>query len=87
MQSTQNTKGCYDDVMNTDKRTTTVRMQASTAEALELVARTDNLSVSEAVRVAVNEYIDSRRADPEFQKRLTNLFEAERDVFEKLAQM
>ncbi len=73
--------------MNTDKRTTTVRMQASTAEALELVARTDNLSVSEAVRVAVNEYIDSRRADPEFQKRLTNLFEAERDVFEKLAQM
>ena len=73
--------------MNTDKRTTTVRMEASTAEALELVARTDNLSVSEAVRVAVNEYIDSRRADPEFQKRLTNLFEAERDVFEKLAQM
>ncbi len=62
-------------------------MQPSTAEALELVARTDNLSVSEAVRVAIDEYIDARKADPDFQKRLSKLFEAESEVFEKLAKM
>ena len=73
--------------MNTHTRTTTIRMQETTAESLELVARADNLSVSEAVRVAINEYIDTRRADPDFQKRLTDLFESERDVFEKLATM
>ena len=62
-------------------------MQETTAESLELVARADNLSVSEAIRVAINEYIDTRRADLDFQKRLTDLFESERDVFEKLATM
>lgn len=66
---------------------TTIRMQPPTAEALELVARADNLSVSEAVRVAIDEYIDARKADPDFQKRLSELFEAEREVFEKLAKM
>ncbi len=73
--------------MNTHTRTITIRMQETTAESLELVARADNLSVSEAIRVAINEYIDTRRADPDFQKRLTDLFESERDVFEKLATM
>ena len=73
--------------MNESAHTTTIRMQKATAESLALVARTDNLSVSEAVRVAINEYIDTRKADPDFQKRLMKLFESERDVFEKLAKM
>ena len=77
----------YADIMNTPTRTTTIRMQEATAESLELVARADNLSVSEEVWVAINECIDARKADPDFQKRLTDLFETERDVFEKLATM
>lgn len=78
-------ENCYTDVMTTNSHMTTVRMQTTAAEALELVARADNLSVSEAVRIAINEYIDTRRKDPDFQKRLTRLFETEREVFKKLA--
>lgn len=55
------------------------------AKALELAARTENISVSEAVRNAIEKYIDIKREDSDFQKRLTELFEDEREVFEKLA--
>ncbi|NNN21232.1 MAG: hypothetical protein HKL80_04430 [Acidimicrobiales bacterium] len=45
------------------------------------------MSVSEVVRNAINKYIDARRGDPDFQKRLTDLFEVERDVFNDLEKL
>ncbi len=62
-------------------------MPSATAEALEAVARADNQSVSEAVRSAIEEHIDARRADPVFRERLESLFESDREVFERLAKM
>lgn len=73
--------------MNTNPRTTTIRMPSATAEALEVVARADNQSVSEAVRGAIEEHLDARRADPAFRERLDALFEADREVFERLAKL
>ncbi len=76
---------CHSNGMNT--RTTTIRLPGPTAEALEVVARADNQSVSEAVRNAVIEHIRVRRADPEFQQSLRHLLESQRDVFERLAEL
>ncbi|KJE77651.1 DUF6290 family protein [Ferrimicrobium acidiphilum] len=76
---------CYSDTMDT--RTTTIRLPAPTAEALEVVAKADNQSVSEAVRQAVLEHIRTRRADPEFQKSLDHLLDSQREVFERLADL
>ncbi len=72
--------------MNT-RATTTVRLPGTTAEALEVVARADNQSVSEAVRQAVVEHIRMRRADPEFQESLRHLLETQHEVFDKLADL
>jgi predicted transcriptional regulator len=71
--------------MNT--HTTTIRLPGPTAEALEVVAKADNQSVSEAVRQAVVEHIRARRADPEFQKSLHYLLDSQREVFERLADL
>ncbi|MDA8076730.1 MAG: ribbon-helix-helix protein, CopG family [Actinomycetota bacterium] len=73
--------------MDTGTRTTTVRMPSATAEALEVVARADNQSVSEAVRLAIEEHIEARRGDRAFRERLDALFEADREVFERLAKL
>ncbi|MCK4177338.1 hypothetical protein [Aciditerrimonas ferrireducens] len=70
-----------------DTRTTTLRLPGPIAEALEIVARADNQSVSEAVRQAVVEHIRMRRADPEFQQSLRRLLDSQREVFERLAQL
>ena len=75
----------YSDVMHT--RATTLRLPGPTAEALEIVARADNQSVSEAVRQAVVEHIRARRADPEFQQSLRHLLDSQREVFERLAEL
>ncbi len=71
--------------MNT--HTTTIRLPSATAEALEVVARADNQSVSEAVRQAVIEHIRMRREDPEFQQSLQSMLDSQREVFERLADL
>ncbi len=76
---------CYNSIMNT--YTTTIRLPGATAEALEVVSKADNLSISESVRQAIVEHIEARRKDPEFQERLKELFSSEREVFERLAQL
>lgn len=52
---------CYSDSVNMSYRTTTIRIPETTAKALELAARTENISVSEAVRNAIEKYIDIKR--------------------------
>jgi metal-responsive CopG/Arc/MetJ family transcriptional regulator len=67
--------------------TTTIRLPGPLAQALEVVSKADNASISETVRVAIDKYIEARRADPAFQQRLAELFDSEREVFERLAQL
>ncbi|WP_298343086.1 ribbon-helix-helix protein, CopG family [Ferrimicrobium sp.] len=75
----------FAETMNT--RTTTIRLPGTTAEALEVVARVDNQSVSEAIRQAVVEHIRMRRADPDFQQSLQDMLESQCEVFERLAEL
>ena len=69
-----------------ETKTTTIRQDAEQAAELEAVARVDGVPVSEAIRIAISQHIQSRRSDPEFQQRLRRIMDEERVVLEKLAE-
>jgi hypothetical protein len=56
-----------------------------TAAMLELVARADDQTVTEAIRTAIDAHIDERRRDEDFKERLRRRHEQERELYERLA--
>lgn len=64
----------------------TMRLSEEKAAELEAVARADGMPVSEAVRDAINQHIDARRKDKDFQARLSKLVEDNQRVLNRLAQ-
>ncbi len=48
----------------------TIRLTTDQAEALETVASVEDRPVSEVIRAAIEEHIDSRKKDPAFQDSL-----------------
>jgi predicted transcriptional regulator len=48
----------------------TIRLLAEQAEALETVANVEQRPVSDVIRAAIAEHIESRKSDPGFQKGL-----------------
>jgi class 3 adenylate cyclase len=68
-----------------ETRALTLRLPADQAAQLEAVARADGVSVSEAVRGAIQDRIDARRKDRAFQARIRQMMEEERAVLEQLA--
>lgn len=48
----------------------TIRLSEDQAVALETVATVENLPVSEVIRAAIAEHVESRARDPVFQKSL-----------------
>ncbi len=63
----------------------TLRLDDEMAATLELVARADDQTVTEAVRAAIDAHIDERRKDAEFKERLRRRHEQERELYERLA--
>lgn len=61
-----------------------LRLPESHAVALEAVARTDEVKISEAVREAIDTHIATRRSDPDFQKRLRRRLEKDQAILESL---
>jgi predicted transcriptional regulator len=66
-------------------KTMTLRLDDERAATLELVARADDQSVTEAVRVAIDAHIEERRRDKDFMERLQRRHEEERTLYERLA--
>ena len=64
----------------------TLRLPAEQADALELVAQVDGVSVSQAVRDAIDSHIDSRRADDGFQQRLAESMARYQRILDRLAE-
>jgi hypothetical protein len=62
----------------------TLRLDPSQAEALEAIARVDEMPVSEAVRGAIAAHIEARRADPEFRARLKEIIEYDQKLLARL---
>jgi predicted transcriptional regulator len=56
----------------------TIRLSAEQAEALETVASIEDLPVSEVIRAAIAQHIDTRKKDPSFQEGLKEKIKRER---------
>jgi hypothetical protein len=63
----------------------TLRLSAERAAELEAVARAEDLSVSETVRVAIDRLIDEKRKDKAFQARLKAMMVEDQKILERLA--
>lgn len=63
----------------------TLRLEDETAAMLELIARADDQTVTEAVRTAIDAHIEERRQDKAFKERLRRRHEEERALYERLA--
>jgi hypothetical protein len=66
-------------------KTMTLRLDDERAAMLELVARADDKSLTEAVRDAIDRHIEERRKDEQFMERLRQRHETERALYERLA--
>jgi predicted transcriptional regulator len=53
----------------------TIRLSAEQAEALETVAIVDDKAVVEIIRAAIDEHVESRKRDAEFQRGLRERIE------------
>lgn len=69
-----------------DTRVTTIRQSTDQADELEFVARVDGVPASEFIREAIAAHLTARRADPEFQARLRERMEADRQILQRLAE-
>jgi hypothetical protein len=56
------------------------------AAELAAIARTQDIPLSEAIREAIEDHIASRRRDKEFQGRLKQRLEEDREILERLAE-
>jgi predicted transcriptional regulator len=65
-------------------KTMTLRLSDELAADLEAMARVDDVSVSEAIRVAIDERIRARRDDKQFQTRLRRLMAENQRALERL---
>jgi len=66
-------------------RTMTLRLTDEQAAMLDLVARADDQTVTEAVRTAIDAHIEERRRDKGFKERLRRRHEEERVLYERLS--
>ncbi len=66
-------------------RTMTLRLTDEQAATLDLVARADEQTVTEAVRTAIDRHIEERRRDKDFKERLRRRHEEERALYERLS--
>lgn len=53
----------------------TIRLSQEQAEELEMVASVENRPVSEVIRAAISQHIDSRKQDDDFRKSLRQRIE------------
>jgi predicted transcriptional regulator len=63
----------------------TLRLDDERAATLEMIARAEDKSVTDAVRTAIDEHIEARRKDQAFMDRLKQRHQRERELYERLA--
>ena len=61
----------------------TIQLSPQQAEELETIADVDQLPVSEVVRAAISEHIDTRRADAEFRRSLRERLDRARRLLDE----
>lgn len=63
-----------------------LRLPEEIAAELAAVARTNGISMSKAIRFAVEDYVANERADKAFKARLKQRLEEDREILERLAE-
>jgi hypothetical protein len=66
-------------------KTLTLRLDEEQVRMLGLVADADGMTVSDAIRAAIDAHIEARRRDKEFVERLHQRMEEHRDILDRLA--
>jgi len=66
-------------------RAISIRLPEQMAAELGAIARTKDLPVSEVIREAIENLIESLRTDDEFRQRLKTHLEEELEILERLA--
>lgn len=66
-------------------KTLTLRLEDEKAQALDTLAMAEGASVSQVIRDAIDEQIEKRRNDKDFQKRLNDVYERNKAAFDLLA--
>ncbi len=69
-----------------EQKAMTVRLPADQASALEAVAEADGMAIADEIRTAIDELIEKKRRDPEFQERLRASLERHKTILERLAE-
>lgn len=64
-------------------KTMSIRLTTEQAEALEIVASVESLPLSEVIRAAIDEHIDTRTKDPAFQDSLKDRLERAQRLLRK----
>lgn len=70
--------------MSEESKVMSLRLGVKLADQISAVARTDDMSITDAIRAAMRHYIKARCADPEFQGRRKERMEHELRVLERL---
>lgn len=60
-----------------------LRLTEDLGAELAAVARADGMPISEAIRKAIEHYIEARRSDQGFRSRLKKLLEEDREILER----
>lgn len=67
-----------------DPKVTSLRMPETMTAELVAIAHTRNISLADALREALEEYITARRSDEDFKERLQKVLEEDGGVFDSL---
>jgi hypothetical protein len=62
-----------------------LRLPEEQADQLQAIARIDEVSISDAVREAIDKQIAAKRSDKDFQARLKKRLEEDQEVLRRLA--
>ena len=69
-----------------ETKVTTLRLCKELAAELAAVARVEGVTVSEAVRAALYQYVANRRGNENFKKLLQRRLEEDRELLERLGE-
>jgi predicted transcriptional regulator len=67
-----------------DPKVSTIRMPDSMKSDLAAIARSHDMSVADAIREALEQYITARQSEAQFKERLERRLEEDRDVLDRL---
>ena len=67
-----------------EKKSLNLRLEADQADKLAIVAQIDGVAITQAIRDAIDDYIEERAADEEFRRRSRAVLERQLAILEEL---